>query len=179
MSRPRAALCVVSVTILGLFGSGCSNPAEASVVTTTTVPSPTVTAASLPAPTAPAVTTTTISPDQARAIAWTAAVAAHDRFMAALMPRGTTPAMWAALRRCEAGGNYHAVSRSGTYRGPYQMDRSFYLSYGGDRRYLPRYELAPPDMLDAIAYNGFRARGRSPWTADRVKCGLRAGLPRR
>lgn len=87
-------------------------------------------------------------------------------------PAPTTHAEWAALRNCEASGNYEAVSASGKYRGPYQMDRSFWLTYGGDPAYAnpPRWEHAPRWMLDRVAYAGYRARGRQPWTSG-GRCG--------
>lgn len=78
-------------------------------------------------------------------------------------PTGTTHTQWAVLRKCESTNNYLAVSKSGTYRGAYQMDKSFYLTHGGDRAYLPRFEQAPPAMQDAIAYRGWKKRGWQPW----------------
>ncbi len=45
--------------------------------------------------------------------------------------RGPTDAQLAALRRCESGGNYRAVSSSGQYRGAYQFDRRTWASVGG------------------------------------------------
>lgn len=116
-----------------------------------------------------------ITPEQAKAIAWTALVVEQQKAAAAAMPAGTTAKMWAALRDCEASGNYAARSSSGKYQGAYQMDRSFWVTYGGDPSISPAQ--ASPAAQDAVAYAGFRARGRSPWTADKVKCGLRAGLP--
>lgn len=84
---------------------------------------------------------------------------------AACVPHGTTHQQWAALRNCESGGNYQAVSRSGKYRGAYQADRSFWLTYGGDPSYArpARWEMAPTAMQDAVAFAGYRARGARPW----------------
>lgn len=185
MTIPRrfegSALYVVGMLVAALMAVvslvGCA-PADAQAsaptaaaheVAPAAAPTPAVVVAEVPA----------ITAEQAKAIAWTVAVAEHDKFMAALMPKGTTWAMWKALLKCEGGGNIRAVNRSGKYRTGFQMDRSFWLSYGGPnaRAYLPRYEQAPEDMIWATAWAGYRARGRSPWTADHVKCGIKAGLP--
>lgn len=44
---------------------------------------------------------------------------------------GPSDSAWAALRKCESGGNYRAVSPSGRYRGAYQFDRQTWQSVGG------------------------------------------------
>ena len=110
-----------------------------------------------------------ITPELAKAIAWTAMVVEQQR-AAALPCRNSvcpTAAQWAKLRTCEGGhGNpYLAVNHSGKYRGAYQMDRSFWLSYGGDPDYSspPRWEHAPPAMQDRVAFAGYRERGSNPW----------------
>lgn len=114
-----------------------------------------------------------VTPEMARAIAWTAAVHANEQAQAAALPchEGVCPsaADWAALRKCEGtgpwGSPYLAVNRSGKYRNGYQMDASFWRAYGGDPAYLnpPRWEQAPPSMQDRVAFAGYRARGASPW----------------
>ena len=48
--------------------------------------------------------------------------------MTARAPAGGT---LAAIRACESGGNYAAVSRGGTYRGAYQFDRATWAEVGG------------------------------------------------
>ena len=114
-----------------------------------------------------------VTPDMARAIAWTAAVADYEARLRAeadrLLPPGTTYAMWARVRHCESGasGGYRAVSASGTFRGAYQMNADFWRSYGGDPTYLrpPSWERAPEAMQDAVAFRGYAARGRQPWTS--------------
>lgn len=120
-------------------------------------------------PTDPAIE---VTPEMAKAIAWTAAVHQAEQQAAALpchTARGVTKcptaAQWAKLRFCEGGGNYRVVSASGKYRGTYQMDRNFWRSYGGDPAYLnpPRWEQAPPEMQDRVAYTGYRERGSNPW----------------
>ena len=46
-------------------------------------------------------------------------------------PSGTGGLNWAALARCESGGNPRAVSASGTYRGLYQFSMSTWRGVGG------------------------------------------------
>ncbi|MFN7150862.1 MAG: transglycosylase family protein, partial [Microthrixaceae bacterium] len=57
-----------------------------------------------------------------------AARAAEARRAAASAGSSSMGGGWAALRRCESGGNYGAVSSSGTYRGAYQFSRSTWNS---------------------------------------------------
>lgn len=119
----------------------------------------------------PADPTVEVTPEMAKAIAWTAAVHQAQQAEAAALPcrngRCPSAAQWASLRRCEggAGNPYLAVNRSGKYRGAYQMDRNFWRSYGGDPAYLnpPSWEKAPPAMQDRVAFAGYRARGSNPW----------------
>jgi resuscitation-promoting factor RpfB len=66
---------------------------------------------------------------------------------------------WAALARCESGGNPRAVSSSGTYRGLYQFDYSTWRSVGGSG-----------DPIDASSSEQthrarilYSSQGRSPW----------------
>lgn len=106
-----------------------------------------------------------ITPEQARAIAWTALVVQQQQAAAALPCRNgkcTTAAQWAALRKCESGGNYRAVNPTGKYRGAYQMDHDFWSTYGDGS--APTADRATPASQDAAAYAGFRARGWQPWT---------------
>lgn len=98
---------------------------------------------------------------------------------APVVPPSLEPVL-ACIRRIESGGSggYRAVSRSGRYRGAYQFDRHFWLTYGGDPAYagLPgdratwRWELAPPAVQDAVALRGYAARGLSPWPSPRRAC---------
>jgi hypothetical protein len=46
-------------------------------------------------------------------------------------PRSGGGGHLAAIRRCESGGNYRAVSPSSQYRGAYQFDRATWRSVGG------------------------------------------------
>ena len=77
-----------------------------------------------------------------------------------------TADQWAALRQCEASGNYGAVSSGGRFRGAYQFDRatwdliareSFPHLVGADAA------AASPGDQDAVALALYRIRGASPW----------------
>lgn len=65
---------------------------------------------------------------------------------------------WAALRRCESGGNYAANTGNGFY-GAYQFDLQTWQSVGGVG--LPSD--APPWEQDARAKALYAARGAQPW----------------
>ncbi len=65
---------------------------------------------------------------------------------------------WAALRRCESGGNYATNSGNGFY-GAYQFDLQTWQSVGGTG--LPSD--APPWEQDARARALYAARGDAPW----------------
>lgn len=68
-----------------------------------------------------------------------------------------------AVRDCESGGDYGAVSHTGKYRGAWQMDASFWSTYGG-LKYASRPELATPLEQDMVAYRGYLSRGWQPWS---------------
>jgi Transglycosylase-like domain len=77
-----------------------------------------------------------------------------------------TADQWAALRHCEASGDYGAVSSGGRFRGAYQFDRatwdliareSFPHLVGADPA------TASPGDQDAVALALYRIRGASPW----------------
>lgn len=76
---------------------------------------------------------------------------------------------WAARRvaECESGGNPRAVNPSGKYRGKWQMDRSFWRTYGG-LRFASRPDLATEAQQDEVAYRGWLARGWQPWSCRSV-----------
>jgi resuscitation-promoting factor RpfB len=74
-------------------------------------------------------------------------------------PGGPSYAQWSALRQCESGGNYHAVSPSGLYRGAYQFDVHTWRSVGGSGDPA----MAPPEEQDHRAQVLWSLRGASPW----------------
>ncbi len=74
-------------------------------------------------------------------------------------PGGPSYAQWAALRNCESGGNYQAVSPSGLYRGAFQFDYGTWASVGGSGDPAA----APPAEQDHRAQILWSERGASPW----------------
>lgn len=82
-----------------------------------------------------------------------------------------TPSGFAAWRNsakaksvimCESGGDYSVRSRTGKYRGAWQMDADFWRTYGG-LKYAPRPDAATPHQQDLVAYRGWLSRGWQPW----------------
>lgn len=68
-------------------------------------------------------------------------------------------------------GRYSAVQQpSGSYRGAYQMDANYWRSYAPPEwKYLAgsrNWETAPPEVQDAAALAGYRARGGQPWNGS-------------
>lgn len=76
---------------------------------------------------------------------------------------------WAALRKCESGGNYRSVNRSGKYRGAYQFDQNTWNANAPSGWSGVRPDAAPPSVQDRAAWTLFSRRGRSPWPV----CGRR------
>ena len=79
---------------------------------------------------------------------------------------GPSAAAWAALRQCEAGGNYSITNPSGKYRGAYQFDRPTWDSVAG--RHAPALvgvdpAAASPANQDAMAFALYSERGSNPW----------------
>ena len=132
-------------------------PAEAApsrAVTTTAAPATTTVPA--PTTTAPVVTTTV-----AVVTTTTAPVATTT------MPvDGPTPEQWAALRHCESGGRYDAVSPTGAYRGAYQFSQATWDWVAGfadpSLVGVDPAAAAPADQ-DAQALALFDRQGASPW----------------
>lgn len=76
------------------------------------------------------------------------------------------------VANCESGGgpNDHSSTydgdphlRDGMYHGKWQMDSSFWSSYGG-LRFASDAADATEAEQDAVAYRGYLARGWEPWT---------------
>lgn len=86
--------------------------------------------------------------------------------VAPAVPAGPSDAALAALRACEAHGNYAAVSAGGLYRGAYQFSQSTWNSVAS--RWAPRLvgvdpATATPAEQDAMARALFAERGWAPW----------------
>lgn len=65
--------------------------------------------------------------------------------------------------RAESGGNCRAVSPGGKYRGKWQMDRSFWRTYGG-LAYASTPDRASCAQQDIVAHRGWVARWWQPWS---------------
>lgn len=70
------------------------------------------------------------------------------------------------VANCESGGNPRAVNASGKYRGKWQMDASFWRTYGG-LQYASTPDRATEAQQDSVAYRGWQDRGWSPWSCAR------------
>ena len=66
---------------------------------------------------------------------------------------------WDALRRCESGGDYNAVSAQGTYRGAYQFDLQTWHGMGATGDPIDN-TTAEQDYRAQLLYND---RGSQPW----------------
>ena len=77
------------------------------------------------------------------------------------------PRVLVEIAECESGGDPHAVSSTGMYRGKYQFSRSTWKSMGG-RGSDPAK--ASEAHQDRVALKLYRAQGISPWPA----CGAQA-----
>ena len=69
------------------------------------------------------------------------------------------PAVLQRIARCESGGNPHAISRSGRYRGKYQFDKATWQRWGGTGDPAQ----APESVQDHVALKLYKARGTAPW----------------
>ena len=91
----------------------------------------------------------------ARAVEWQGA-AAYAQAVAASSGVG---GHLAAIRECESGGDYGAISASGTYRGAYQFDYATWAGVGGSGDPAA----ASPAEQDYRALLLLRQRGTRPW----------------
>ena len=79
--------------------------------------------------------------------------------LAAAQPSVSGNSHLAAIRACESGGDYSAVSSSGTYRGAYQFDQATWEAMGGSGDPAAASP-AEQDMRAAMLYE---QSGSSPW----------------
>jgi hypothetical protein len=91
---------------------------------------------------------------------------ATDDLPVPVLPPGPSAGEWAALRDCEAGGDYSITNPSGKYRGAYQFDRTTWNSVA--ERHAPQLvgadpAAASPADQDAMALALYGERGASPW----------------
>ena len=98
----------------------------------------------------------------ARAAEWHAVGEYADALaaaQAAAPPSGGGSPALAAIRACESGGDYSAVSSSGTYRGAYQFDQATWEAMGGSGDPAA----ASPAEQDMRAQMLYDQAGPSPW----------------
>jgi hypothetical protein len=91
---------------------------------------------------------------------------ATDDLPVPVLSPGPSADEWAALRECEAGGDYSITNPSGKYRGAYQFGRSTWDSVA--ERHAPQLvgadpAAASPADQDAMALALYGERGASPW----------------
>lgn len=63
---------------------------------------------------------------------------------------------------CESRHTPTAVNPSGKYRGLWQMDHRFWITYGG-RKFASRPDRASAAEQNVVAYTGWLHRGYKPW----------------
>ena len=69
------------------------------------------------------------------------------------------PAKLKQIAQCESGGNPHAVSPDGRYRGKYQFDQGTWEAWGGSGDPAKTRER----VQDRVALRLYKARGTAPW----------------
>jgi peptidoglycan hydrolase-like protein with peptidoglycan-binding domain len=74
-------------------------------------------------------------------------------------PSTRVPAVLEKIAQCESGGNPHAVSAGGRYRGKYQFDRATWERWGGTGDPAKAAE----STQDRVALRLYKARGTAPW----------------
>jgi hypothetical protein len=87
------------------------------------------------------------------------AVEEYAEALAAAQPSVSGSSTLASIRACESGGDYGAVSSSGTYRGAYQFDQATWESVGGSGDPAA----ASPAEQDMRAQMLYEQSGSSPW----------------
>ena len=66
------------------------------------------------------------------------------------------------LKRVESNNNCKSTGSKGKYQGTWQMNASFWKTYGG-LKYAKKASKASCHQQDLVAYKGWLARGWSPW----------------
>lgn len=134
--------------------------AAARAAATTTAPPTTTTAA--PATTAPPTT----SPSEPTTVEATTTTSVAPTTTVAPPVSGPTAEQWAALRSCESGGRYDAVSPSGRYRGAYQFSQptwDWVASWADPALVGADPAAATVAAQDALALALYDRQGASPW----------------
>jgi hypothetical protein len=66
------------------------------------------------------------------------------------------------LKKVESNNNCKSTGGNGKYQGTWQMNASFWKTYGG-KKYASKASKATCMEQDLVAYKGWLARGWSPW----------------
>jgi hypothetical protein len=66
------------------------------------------------------------------------------------------------LKRVESNNNCKSTGSNGKYQGTWQMNAGFWKTYGG-LKYAKKASKASCQEQDLVAYQGWLARGWSPW----------------
>jgi hypothetical protein len=66
------------------------------------------------------------------------------------------------LKKKESNNNCKATGSKGKYQGTWQMNAGFWKTYGG-KKYASKASKATCKEQDLVAYQGWLARGWSPW----------------
>ena len=147
------------------------------LTTSTTISEAPVTAAPAPTTTAPPATTTeapsttqaptTAAPTTAAPEPVVEAPQSAEPAPEAAAPAQPTPEQWAALRHCEASGNYSIVSSNGLYHGAYQFYQPTWDGLASQIGRTDLVGLAPSQASaadqDALALLLWQQRGNQPW----------------
>lgn len=147
----------ISASALPSWSGGTDPQAKAEFIPPTTVPPPPEPApAPAPAPRRAQTGRTPATSPQRRSTARSAPNPASG---------GGAGGKLAAIRACESGNDYGAVSANGVYKGAYQFDASTHRSVGGDGNAADD----TPAQQDAAAARLMAQRGTQPWPV----CGRR------
>jgi hypothetical protein len=90
----------------------------------------------------------------------------YGAYVRAYKAEVVSPGTLAAIRNCESGGNYRAVSSSGTYRGAYQFNQSTWNGVAQRHHALLVGKdpiTAHPAQQDMMARALYSERRGSPW----------------
>jgi hypothetical protein len=153
-----AALIAAALLLTGTAaGIGLSSVADGATTVTVTATPPVVTVTAPPRVITRTVEVTRASRSQTRdpLTPWQ-----RDYFERAQVWAASPKAR--AVIACESTNRPTAVSRTGKYRGLWQMDTDFWASYGG-LAIAARPDLASRAGQNYVAYRGFISRGWTPW----------------
>lgn len=167
MPHLRGIVTALALSMVGLSGFTATNATNVNAPARA-MAGPDVEQIAIHIPTTMPPTTTTTTIDLAAARRELARASARriaiERQRQALLAASGQPAdreVILACIRAHEGGGYTTVSATGKYRGAYQMDSSFWASYGDGS--APTADQATVASQDDAAWRGYLARGYGPW----------------